>query len=362
MAVANLSSDLPWQGLQAGANALSGLGANPQDALAQLGPMYSQQYNAALNMNQALFNAGQSGYQNLRNQLDQQFSGIQQGYNDLYGNVQGMIQGSNASNIQDINTNYAAQAGQASSDMVSRGLGNSTVQQNMQRAINLDRARAITQSQNQFAQLGANYAAQIGGAGLAAQQQGAGIQASLGQAQMNALNQVNAGYPDASMYGQLAAMYGAQQQRQQYLDNIKAQNILHPQQIQGGAGVVNRQPSPFGSKTPMSLPAGYGDFGGGSVYTPMSYSGQQGFVAPQSATYDWSQQDYSQPDPMMALTGGMGIGAAQADPYGSSMIYGNVTSGPTFQYDPTLNPGYSGGGDYMAPDMYGYYDGFFSGE
>jgi hypothetical protein len=71
----------------------------------------------------------------------------------------------------------------------------------MQRAINLDRARAITQSQNQFAQLGANYAAQIGGAGLAAQQQGAGIQASLGQAQMNALSQVNAGYPDASMYG-----------------------------------------------------------------------------------------------------------------------------------------------------------------
>ena len=374
MAVADLTAQLPWQGLQAGANALSGLGANPQDALAQLGPLYSQQYGAALNMNKALFDASQGGYQNLRNQLDQQYQGIQNGYNQLYGNVQGMIQGTNSSNIQDINTKYAAQAGQSAQDMVSRGLGNSTVAMNMQRAIDLDRARAITASQNQFAQLGANYAAQIGGAGLAAQQQGAGIQASLGQAQMNALNQVNAGYPDASMYGQLAAMYGAQQQRQQYLDNIKAQNILHPQQIQGGAGVVNRQPSPFGSKTPMSLPAGYGDFGGGSVYTPMSYqnpySASSYETTPQNyGLYlgDLTRQDASIPDdatkgeadgyppnvdPYQALTGGLG----------SSLIFGNVTSGPTFQYDPTLNPGYSGGGDYMAPDMYGYYDGFFSGE
>lgn len=276
MAIKNLSASLPFSGLASGANAFAGLGGNPQDSLSQLGAIYGQQYNAALDMNKALFNASQSGYENLRGQLDQQYQGIQGGYNQLGQDVQGMISGSNASNITDINANYSAQAGKASQDMVSRGLGNSTVQQNMQRAIALDRARAITQSQNQFAQLGANYASQIGQGGLAAQMQGANVQANLGSQQMNALNQVNAPYPNASVYGSLAAMYGAQAQRDEELKRSR----MGTGQYQGAGGSYSRAPSPFGQSVPMTAPNGMGQFttsiGMPNYYDPsMQYAGQQ---------------------------------------------------------------------------------------
>jgi hypothetical protein len=270
MAIRSLSASLPFSGLASGANVYAGLGGNPKDSLSQLGAIYGQQYNAALDMNKALFDASQSGYENLRGQLDQQYQGIQGGYNQLGQDVQGMISGSNASNITDINANYSAQAGKASQDMVSRGLGNSTVQQNIQRAIALDRARAITQSQNQFAQLGASYASQIGQGGLNAQMQGANVQANLGSQQMNALNQVNAPYPNASVYGSLAAMYGAQAQR----DEAMKQNRGGFGQYQGAGGSYSRAPSPFGQSVPMTAPSGLGQFttsigmGGGGGYAP----------------------------------------------------------------------------------------------
>lgn len=276
MAIRSLSASLPFSGLASGANVYAGLGGNPKDSLSQLGAIYGQQYNAALDMNKALFDASQSGYENLRGQLDQQYQGIQGGYNQLGQDVQGMISGSNASNITDINANYSAQAGKASQDMVSRGLGNSTVQQNIQRAIALDRARAITQSQNQFAQLGASYASQIGQGGLNAQMQGANVQANLGSQQMNALNQVNAPYPNASVYGSLAAMYGAQAQR----DEAMKQNRGGFGQYQGAGGSYSRAPSPFGQSVPMTAPSGMGQFttsiGMPGYYDPsMQYAGQQ---------------------------------------------------------------------------------------
>lgn len=247
MATPNLSTQLPWQSLAAGGNALAGLGGDPQAALGQLGQNYGQQYQAALGMNQALYQGTQTGYDQLRSQVDDQYRGVLDGYGALYSDVLGRIAGSNASNLSDINTQYNAQLGSQAQNAVSRGLGNSTVAGNMMRGVEADRARAITQSQNQFAQLGANYAASIGGNRLSAQQQGIGLGANLGQAQLGALERVNAPYPDAGMYGSLAQMYGQQAERNRGQRQTAADMWVGDSRAAAGRP---GSPSPWGSRDP----------------------------------------------------------------------------------------------------------------
>ncbi len=264
MAVPNLSTSLPFQSLAAGGNALAGLGGDPQAALGQLGQNYNQQYQAALGMNQALFGGVQTGFEALRSGVDQQYQGILDGYSALYGDVLGRIAGTNETNLTDINTQYNAQAGAAAQNAVSRGLGNSTVQANMQRAIGLDRARAITDSQNRFAQLGANYASQLGQARLGAMQNSASMNAGLGQAQLAALERVNAPYPDAGMYASLAQMYGNQADRGRQTSPMMMSDT---RAVSGRPG----SPSPWGSRDPTggaySTMAPGGFFGGGGSFS-----------------------------------------------------------------------------------------------
>ena len=296
MAVKNLTTQLPWQGLAAGGQALSGLGGDPGAAMANLGPMYAQQYNAALNMNKSLYDAQQTGYQGLRDQLDETYQGIQNGYQQLYGDVLGRIADTNSSNIMDINTQYDALGGRANQDLASRGLGSSSMQTNASRAIALDRARAVTASQNQFAQLGAGYASSIGGQGLQAQQQGAGIQANLGSQQMNALNSVNAAYPNAAMYSQLAQQYGAQQQQQDQMKQLQ-QAMANAARGQMSSPGLTSPPKWFGGQTPLNMNPFGTDFGSQGI----SFGGQT------------TQQPYQQNPPQNY---GLYLGdTTQQDPY-----------------------------------------------
>lgn len=234
MAIADLNAPLPWQALAGQANAFAGLGGTPQQAAAALGPSYANSYNAALNLNQSLYSGIQTGYQNLRNQVDQQYQDVYKGYQNLYGDVLGRIAGTNQSNITDINSQYNALSGSTLAGLVSRGLGNSTTLASLQRGVELDRARAITASQNQFAQLGAGYASQLGQAGLQSQQQGAQLGTQIGQNQLNFMNTVQAPYPNMQTYSQLAQMYGAQGQAN--ADRAQQQALLQRAQGLTGAG------------------------------------------------------------------------------------------------------------------------------
>lgn len=365
MATPSLQVDLPWGGLAAGGAALSGLGGNPAAAKAQLGPLYQQQYNAALGMNQALYSGAQQGYEGLRSSVDRQYQDVLGGYQQLYGDVLGRIAGSNASNIMDIDTNAAAQSGRASQDMVSRGLGNSTVQQNMQRAISLDRARAITDSENRFAQLGANYASNIGQNRLQAQQQGIGLGANLGQAQLGMLERVNAGYPDAGMYGSLAQMYGAQEEAEK--NRLAQRDALNAaSRGQFSTPGTSSPASPFG-KRPFdnggasfeqmsqyrSGAGGWGGGGGGGGYrlgegfngTPaLNYDSgygsmyQDNIPAYNSATAGsmWNQDDI----------GGGDFGLQGWQDFGDDAIYGGTGDGSGYDYWNTASAADLGLSDY----------------
>jgi hypothetical protein len=82
----------------------------------------------------------------------------------------------------------------------------------VQRGISLDQSKAQTALANQIAQLYAGYQSNLGLAGLNYQNQAAMQNTALNSQQLGWMNSVNAGYPQAGMYAQLAQMYGQGQQ------------------------------------------------------------------------------------------------------------------------------------------------------
>ena len=204
---------LPWG--NGGAGALSGLGGSPQQALNSLGSDYANAYQSSLAMNQTNYNNILSGYSSLMSSQQAAEAPITAGYGQLENQVMGTIQGITASQQQAIKDVYAQQSGAASQQMINSGLGNSTVQQSVQRGLTLDEQKAQVALANQQAQLTAGYQSNLGLAGLNWQQQALGQNTGLGVQQLNWMNSVNATYPNAGMYAQLAQGYGAMQAAQQ---------------------------------------------------------------------------------------------------------------------------------------------------
>lgn len=348
MPAPSLSVNLPWQSLAANGQAMSGLGGDPAAAAAQLGGLYNQSYQSALGLNSSLFSGLQTGYDTLRSDVDQRYGDIQKGYSQLYGDVLGRISGTNDTNLHDINAAYNAKAGGSSQDLISRGLGNSSSQRSAQRGIELDRQRALTNSQNQFAQLGANYASQIGQAGLGAGERGTQTGAGLGQAQLGMLERVQAPYPSAQMYTNLAQMYGSNLQRQQ--DQRRADQLQSPgagfSQASGfGVGTGAKDSGPFHGPTP--------GFGSGSMGGMTGGYGGGGF-----GSFGGSPAPYTPPSSWGFSGGNYGDGSSTGGwvppsdvGYGDNPYFGGDYAG-----------GFGGSGDYSGGNGLGYeYDSSYYG-
>lgn len=219
---------------------------------------YASAYNAALSMNQQNYNNILAGYQQtLGNQVQAQ-NQISQGYNQLASDVRGTIAGVGGAQQQAINDQYAQAAGQATQDLVNRGLGNTTVQSSVLRGYGLDRAKAQVALGDQMAQLQAGYQSQLGLAGLNYQNQAA-MQAT-GQAnqQLGWMNSVNAAYPDVGQYANLAMQAGAAQQNRDLQNRLMTQPGLPPGGFTAG----------YGGASALDTLGGNIDWGsGGSMYT-----------------------------------------------------------------------------------------------
>ncbi len=114
----------------------------------------------------------------------------QQGYTQLGGDVMNTLKGVDASQRQAIQDAYAAQVGAGSQSLASRGLGNSTVVDSVNRGLLLDKSKADIALSNSTAQLMAGYQSQLGLAGLGF----AGQAAQQNTAQQNALANARASY------------------------------------------------------------------------------------------------------------------------------------------------------------------------
>ena len=338
MAVADLTASLPYGQMAATGNSQAAMfGSNPAQAYAALGPAYNQAYQSSLGFNQALEQGSQTGYQGLRSQVDQQYQDVLNNYQNTYGDVLGKIANTNATNINDINTQYNALQGQSAADLANRGLGSSSLVAGNQRAVEMDRQRAITNSQGQFAQLGAGYLGQMAQGASQIGQQGAQAQAGLGQAQLNQLNSVQAPYPNAQMYGQLAQMYGATQQananramQQQALNQAGARQPV-------GSGAMGNQLSPFSGPqmngyNSTGSSGGGGFVGGGGFFSPSPYT--------PSSNSSWNQGNSDTSamfgDPTGQAQGpGEGSGEGDLTPYSNNSLYSGGYGGTgDYGYDP----------------------------
>lgn len=206
-----------------GSGMLSALSADPATTIAQLGPAYSNAFNAYANNIQNQTNTINAGYnQTAQNQYNAQ-QGVNSGYNNLSRDVLGGIAGIGSDQLALLNRNYARQAGSADQNLISSGLGNSTVRSNVQRGIGLDQNLAQNNLANSIAQTKAGYQSNIGLAGLGYQGQSIRDNTALSQDQFHWLNSITSLPPDAAQYSQIAQQAGSA--IQSGLDRAQAERL-----------------------------------------------------------------------------------------------------------------------------------------
>lgn len=289
---------LPWDSTPSPApTSLPGLTAN-----------YQSEYAKSMNMNAANYGNILAGYQNL---IAQQNTG----YTNLYNTVMNQLQGAETSRKTEIGDMAKSELGSASQSLIDRGLGNTTVQSAVSSGVEANKQRRLTEVANQFAQMRAGYQQQLGQAQL-------GNIAGLSKAQLDFMNSVNAGYPDAGMYGQLAMMFG--------------------QAAGAGAGGYDKGRGP--GYTGPSMP--YGGFGLGGPklgYTPAAspYFGGSGFnPAPVS-----TGGSYNMMGAPAAFENWNVPNGSYADAFGQSS-YGGLAGGLASQFTGGMAGGFMDAGNY----------------
>lgn len=217
-----IGGGLNFAGMGAAAN--MDFSGNP----AALSASYANAYNAALGLNSQNYQNILAGYQQTAGNLNAATQQIVGGYNDLQTGVLNDLSNAGATQRQAINDTYAKEQGAAMQQLINRGLGNTTIQQGVQRGLIYDREKANVSLAEQIANLKASYRSNLGLAGLNYQNQAALQNAAQANQQLQWMNSVQAPYPDAAAYSRLAEMWGAAQEAEK--------NRALMSQLQSGMG------------------------------------------------------------------------------------------------------------------------------
>lgn len=251
-----IGGNLPFASMGAAAN--MDFSGNP----AALSASYANAYNAALGLNSANYQNILAGYQQTAGNLNAATQQIVGGYNDLQTGVLNDLSNAGATQRQAINDNYAREQGAAMQQLINRGLGNTTIQQGVQRGLIFDREKANVSLAEQIANLKASYRSNLGLAGLSYQNQAAMQNAAQANQQLQWMNSVQAPYPDASAYSRLAEMWGAAQEAEKNRELMRSMGGGMANQ-QFGGGYSGIRGSAFGPSWGRVVnPDAYGSGGG----------------------------------------------------------------------------------------------------
>lgn len=230
------------------------------------GPLPTYQDLFAQNQNVYDLTLGQYG--NAYRRLDETQQAIDQMQRNMYGTVMGTLDNAGAAAGQEITDQYAAQRGNAQQSLLSRGLGNTTVRDSVERGLTYDESKSRVNLANQIAAQRAGYQTHFADLGVEAaqryaQQYGGIAQATAGYtgnygnmltqlANSNANNAANIaqGYVGMNMNAAQSAQnaqnafqsqqMAAQNQMQQQLLQAQLQAALQQQQYMqqygGGTG------------------------------------------------------------------------------------------------------------------------------
>lgn len=313
-----------------------------------LNAAYGSQYAASNDFQNRMAQAMGQGWSNTAATQRRGLNAVGTGYDKLQSDVLAGIQGTDAAAKQQIQDSYAHQQGSATQGLINAGLGNSTVTSSVNRGLQADQEKAYVNLANQMAQLSAGYQSQIGQAGLGFKGNAVLANSQLAQNQLGWMNSVNAQYPDAGAYSQLAQMYGAQSQAEK--DRHQMMNLYSGMGGGGfGGGQIGGTPG-LGYAPTRAPTVGMGNGGGGGVSAPAPMFGGQ---AASTGGY-------------AGAGGAMGVAPSIWNPYGSAggMIgeaAGGIAQGADAaggyypQYGNDADPGYGSVGGYTGGFGYGQY-------
>lgn len=262
-----ITGSLPFNG--GGAGAFAGLGGSPQQAMASLGANYANAYNASLSQNRSNYEDIMRGYQQTLAAQTSAQEATAAGYTSLYNDVMSGIKGIGASRDQAINDQAAQAQGAGTQSLINRGLGNTTVQDSVNRGVTADKNKALTENANAVAGLTAGYQSSIGQARLQQQSQATMANSALSQNQLQFMNSISAGYPNAGAYGSLAQQFGQASAAQRNADKFG--------RIPTG-GAMSGLPGGGGRGPQLGyVPTGAGIGAGGGYNAPGGFGSNAGF-------------------------------------------------------------------------------------
>lgn len=296
-----------------------------QGGVGNLGASYGNAYKSALDMNKANYGNVLKGYQDTAAAQDSAQNQIAQGYAGLDNRVMSGIDTIGGARRQEIADQYQAAQGAATQSLTNRGLGNSTVVDSVNRGLQYDRQKSETQLSDDLAGMRAGYQSNIGLANLGYLNQANQQRTDLGQNQLGWMNSVNAPYPDAGMYSQLAQQYGA----------TAGGGTMGAAAggLQGGAGPVTTGGHQFAPNSSIDWNAGSAPPVGGT-----------GFQAPPGVQLDAHPTSGGYVQPPVGGFAGAALGGA-ASQYGQQAKQnplGAVAGGMAGAYGQPADPGYAG--------------------
>lgn len=225
---------------------------------------YNANWQASRNANQDLYNRTVSGFDSILSGQQSDLAGVSNEYRQRQRAVMQGLTGANDANERDINQRFAQLGGQSMQDLISRGLGNSTVLASTQRGLGQSQADALTRSRNDFARQIADMRTQWGMASLNQKQNSALANSGLANQQANSLLQnTQIGYPDMGAYASMIASIPDTRNLDALLGGGGGGGMGG-----GGAGLLQFDPSrPVGGPGPQSS-AFYGDSQMGGLVMP----------------------------------------------------------------------------------------------
>jgi hypothetical protein len=235
-----IAGSLPWGG--GGADTFGYLNAtDPEKALAS---HYGQAYRSALDQNQSNYDNILRGFQ--QTALAQMGSqrAIGRGYKNLLTEVMGRLENTGRSGAQDIMDRYAGERGSEEARLIDAGLGNTTVASSVRRGLTYDEEKSRNRLAETVANLMAGYQSNLGQAGLQFRERALGERTGQANAQLNWMNSLQAQYPDASMYAQIASQLGEAKEAKE------ARSLMMQMMSRGTGGTIS--PTKFSDE-----PSGY---------------------------------------------------------------------------------------------------------
>ncbi len=293
-----------------------------------VGQAYGQAYNSALQMNQSNYQNIMQGYQQALAQQSSAQAAIGAGYTNLYNNVLSTIKDTFGAQSTAINQGAAREQASGSQNLINSGLGNSTIMQSMNMGVESQRQQQQTSLTDQQAQMMGSYMSNLGLAGLQNQQVGQAQIAGTTQNQLGFMNSVQANYPNAGLYAQLAQQQAANKYGYGGGSFAGAGNPgpkvgYVPSAPNWGAG--GGDPSAYSSGGAMMPTGAMPSYGGGSWNVPnAAWSGSPGSTDPNA---------------LAGIGGGM-AGIAMGMGGGNTGGGGNSSQYNPFSYDT------GGGGDF----------------